>query len=84
MSNYHAEAKWCHDGHVPTFDEYISVALKTSTFDSLLTIAFLGMGTVAGLEAFEWLQSEPKIMTATNIIGRIMDDIVSHEVYRVT
>ncbi|XWS10564.1 hypothetical protein CRYUN_Cryun38cG0006500 [Craigia yunnanensis] len=78
-SNYHAEAKWCHVGHVPTFDEYISVAMKTSTFDPILTIAFLGMGTVAGLEAFEWLLSEPKIMTATNIIGRIMDDIVSHE-----
>ena len=42
------------------------------------------MGTVAGLEAFEWLQSEPKIMMATNIIGRIMDDIASHEVYIVT
>ncbi|XVE74266.1 hypothetical protein DITRI_Ditri12bG0002800 [Diplodiscus trichospermus] len=79
INNYHAEVKWCHDGYVPTFDDYINVAMKTSTFDPMLAISFLGMKTISGLEAIQWLQSQPKIMTAANIIGRVMNDIVSHE-----
>ncbi|KAE8661270.1 putative Terpene synthase 21 [Hibiscus syriacus] len=76
---YHAEVKWNYDGYVPTFEEDMSVAMKTSTFDVLMTIAFIGMGEMAGIEAFEWLRKEPKIMSAVNFIGRLMDDIVSHK-----
>ncbi|EOY14243.1 Terpene synthase 21, putative [Theobroma cacao] len=79
INNYQAEVKWCHDGYVPTFEEYMRVAMKTSTYDPIITTSFIGMGTIAGLEAFEWLQTEPRIMTAANMIGRIMDDIASHK-----
>ncbi|KAL4273437.1 hypothetical protein GQ457_13G000890 [Hibiscus cannabinus] len=78
-NDYQAEVKWYHDGSVPTFEEYMRVTMKTSTFDVLLTIAFIGMGEVAGIQAFEWLRNDPKIMKATNVIGRLMDDIVSHK-----
>ncbi|KAK8705849.1 hypothetical protein V6N13_049435 [Hibiscus sabdariffa] len=80
-NDYQAEVKWYHDSSVPTFEEYMRVAMKTSTFDVLLTIAFIGMGEVAGIQAFEWLRNDPKILKATNVIGRLMDDIVSHKVY---
>ncbi|XVE81279.1 hypothetical protein DITRI_Ditri15bG0051100 [Diplodiscus trichospermus] len=79
LNNYLAEVKWRTDGHVPTFHEYMNVATRTATFDPIITVSFVGMGTIAGIEAFKWLQSEPRIMTATNIIGRIMNDIASHE-----
>ncbi|KAK9005288.1 hypothetical protein V6N11_042731 [Hibiscus sabdariffa] len=78
-NDYQAEVKWYHDSSVPTFEEYMRVAMKTSTFDVLLTIAFIGMGEVAGIQAFEWLRNDPKILKATNVIGRLMDDIVSHK-----
>ncbi|KAK8623115.1 hypothetical protein V6N13_118008 [Hibiscus sabdariffa] len=42
--------------------------------------AFIGMGEMAGIEAFEWLRKEPKIMNSINVIGRLMDDTVSHKV----
>ncbi|KAE8668181.1 putative Terpene synthase 21 [Hibiscus syriacus] len=77
--NYQAEMMWCHDGYVPTFEKYMSVATKTSTYDLALMISFTAMGKTAGIEAFEWLRKEPKIMKALNIIGRLMDDIVSHK-----
>ncbi|KAL4360581.1 hypothetical protein GQ457_04G005450 [Hibiscus cannabinus] len=77
--NYQAEMMWCRDGYVPTFEKYMSVATKTSTYDLSLTIAFMGMGKIAGKEAFEWLRNEPEIMKALNVIGRLMDDIVSHK-----
>ncbi|XVE81278.1 hypothetical protein DITRI_Ditri15bG0051000 [Diplodiscus trichospermus] len=79
LNNYLSEVKWRTDSHVPTFHDYMTVAMKTSTYDPVITISFIGMGTAAGLEAFEWLQSEPRFMTTINIIGRIMDDIASHE-----
>ncbi|KAL4309628.1 hypothetical protein GQ457_01G007770 [Hibiscus cannabinus] len=41
--------------------------------------AFIGMGEMAGIEAFEWLRKEPKIMNSINVIGRLMDDTVSHK-----
>ncbi|KAE8704277.1 putative Terpene synthase 21 [Hibiscus syriacus] len=79
VTNYQAEVKWYHDGYVPIFGEYMSVAMKTSTFDPLITISFIGMGKIAGIETFEWQRNDPKIMQALNVIGRLMDDIVSHK-----
>ncbi|GMJ10482.1 terpene synthase 21 [Hibiscus trionum] len=79
VNNYQAEVKWYHDGYVPTFEEYMSVSMKTSTFDPCVAISFIGMGEVAEIQAFEWLRNDPKIMKATNVIGRLMDDIVSHK-----
>lgn len=73
--------KWKNNDHVPTYEEYISVAMKTSTFDPLITISFLGLGPIAGINVFEWLKSEPRIMKAANIIGRVFNDIVTHEVH---
>ncbi|KAA3467283.1 putative terpene synthase 6 isoform X2 [Gossypium australe] len=79
VNGYHAETKWYHDGYVPTFEEYMSVAMKTSTFEVWLVISFIGMGKMAGREAFEWMQKDPRIMKALNVIGRLMDDIASHK-----
>ncbi|KAK8648765.1 hypothetical protein V6N13_129508 [Hibiscus sabdariffa] len=77
VNDYQAEVKWYHDGSVPIFEEYMRVAMKASTFDVLLTISFIGMREVAGIQAFEWLQNDPKILKATNVI--LMNDIVSHK-----
>ncbi|XVF54382.1 hypothetical protein PTKIN_Ptkin05aG0176700 [Pterospermum kingtungense] len=79
VNNYKAEGKWYHDGYIPTFEEYMSIAMKTTTYDPVTTISFIGMGPVARLEAFEWLQKDPKIMKALNVIGRLMDDIWTHK-----
>ena len=59
----------------------MSVAMKTTTYDPVTTLSFIGMGTIARLEAFEWLQNDPRIMKALNVIGRLMDDIKTHKVW---
>ncbi|KAH1121334.1 hypothetical protein J1N35_004494 [Gossypium stocksii] len=79
VNNYQAEVKWSHDGYVPTFEEYMSIATKTSTYDVMITISFIGMGKMAAIEAFKWLRKEPKSMKALDVIGRLMNDIVSHK-----
>ncbi|XVF26423.1 hypothetical protein REPUB_Repub14bG0015200 [Reevesia pubescens] len=80
VNGYHLETKWNHDGYIPTFEEYMTVSMKTTTYYPLIAISFIGVG--AGTDAFEWLRQDPKIMKATNVIGRLMDDIVSHKFER--
>ncbi|KAG6499659.1 hypothetical protein ZIOFF_039449 [Zingiber officinale] len=37
------------------------------------------MDQVASKEIFEWVASFPKIIKASSMIGRLMDDVTSHE-----
>ncbi|RVW82924.1 Valencene synthase [Vitis vinifera] len=53
---YFHEAKWFHEGRIPTMEEYMRIAL-----------------------AFDWVISDPKIITASAVICRLMDDISSHK-----
>ncbi|KAK6229607.1 hypothetical protein SCA6_018558, partial [Theobroma cacao] len=76
---YFREAEWFHNYHVPTMEEYMAVALVTSGYAMLSTTSFVGMGDVATKEVFEWSFSDPKMVTASAIICRLMSDIVSHK-----
>ncbi|KAF7142070.1 hypothetical protein RHSIM_Rhsim06G0189800 [Rhododendron simsii] len=76
---YLAEAKWYHDGYVPTMEEYMPVAQASSGVRSLVTVSFVGMGELATKSAFDWIRSDPLISQATEVIGRLMDDVAGHE-----
>lgn len=46
----------------------------------LSTISLVGMGDIVTKDSFEWLAKDPKILRASNIIFRLMDDLVSSKV----
>ena len=77
---YFVEAKWLHEEHVPTLEEYMGVALVSFGYYMLATTSLVGMGEIATKEAFDWVTSDPKIMSSSNFIARLMDDIKSHKV----
>lgn len=77
---YFAEAKWYNSNYTPTLEEYMSVAQISSGYRMITATAFVGMGSVAKENTFQWLTNDPKIMNASTKIGRLMDDIVSNEV----
>ncbi|KAF7141729.1 hypothetical protein RHSIM_Rhsim06G0188600 [Rhododendron simsii] len=81
---YLAEAKWYHDGYVPTIEEYMPVGQASSGVRSLVTVSFVGMGELATKSAFDWIRSDPLISQATEVIGRLMDDVAGHEVRLMT
>ena len=56
------------------------VALESSGIPILAITSFLGMGDIVTKEAFDWAFSNPKIITASSVIGRLMDDMKSHKV----
>ncbi|KAK4576696.1 hypothetical protein RGQ29_027301 [Quercus rubra] len=76
---YFDEAKWFYQNYIPTMEEYMHVALKSSGYPMLTAISFLGMGDIVTKEAFDWIFNNPKIITASSIIGRLMDDMKSHK-----
>ncbi|KAM3744344.1 hypothetical protein ACB098_06G046100 [Castanea mollissima] len=76
---YFDEAKWFFQNYIPTMEEYMNLALKTSGYPMLTTVSFLGMGDIVTKQAFNWIFSTPKIITASSLIGRLMDDIRSHK-----
>ncbi|XP_016169327.1 probable terpene synthase 2 [Arachis ipaensis] len=77
--SYLVEAKWCHRGYIPTYDEYKVNGAISSTLP-LQIIAFLGLAGFATKEVFDWIiMSDPKIVKAVSLIGRLMDDMASHK-----
>ncbi|BFG29405.1 hypothetical protein CerSpe_156790 [Prunus speciosa] len=74
---YFDEAKWFHEGYIPSMEEYMRVATASAGHTTLTTMSLLGMGDIVTKESFEWLLNDPKILRASNTIGRLMDDIVS-------
>ncbi|KAK9277827.1 hypothetical protein L1049_027383 [Liquidambar formosana] len=77
---YFMEAKWSSEKYVPTIEEYLHVASPSSTYPLFTTTSFSRMGDFVTKEAFEWVLNEPNtIVNAASIIGRILNDLVSHE-----
>ncbi|KAL5765295.1 hypothetical protein ACOSQ2_017889 [Xanthoceras sorbifolium] len=79
VSAYHLEAEWFNQNYVPPFDEYLDNAIVSAGCYSLTAATFVGMGEMAGIDAFNWLQGRPKIVKDSYIVGRIIDDIITHE-----
>ncbi|KAF7142010.1 hypothetical protein RHSIM_Rhsim06G0190300 [Rhododendron simsii] len=79
---YFEEAKWCHEGYVPSIEEYMRVALVTGAYKMLATTSLVGMGDLVTEEGFKWVSSDPLILEAASVICRLMDDMVGHKVKR--
>ncbi|KAF8035608.1 hypothetical protein BT93_C1597 [Corymbia citriodora subsp. variegata] len=78
--SYFMEAKWFHQNHIPMMEEYMPIALATTVLELLLVMSLLGMGDIATKEAFDWLlYSNPKMVKAVQVVGRLMDDIAGHK-----
>ncbi|CAL5016231.1 unnamed protein product [Urochloa decumbens] len=78
--NYRAEVKWRDEHYVPTkVEEHLQLSVPSSGCMQLTAFALVSMGDVATSEAIEWTRTYPKIVRGVCIIGRVMNDIVSHE-----
>ncbi|KAG6745718.1 hypothetical protein POTOM_050221 [Populus tomentosa] len=77
---YFNEAKWFHENHIPTMEEYMQVALETTGYSMLATVSFIGMaGDMVTEQAFDWVFNRPKIVRASERICRLVDDVRSHK-----
>ncbi|KAG6689496.1 hypothetical protein I3842_11G178300 [Carya illinoinensis] len=65
--------------YIPTMDEYMPLALVISAYAMLPTTSLVGMGELVTKDSFEWLFSDPRMVTVLAVVCRLMDDIVSHK-----
>lgn len=77
---YFNEAKSFNMKQIPTMEEYMEVAIPSSGYPMLIAVSFVFMGEIVTKEAFEWIFSNPKVITASAVIARLMDDSGSHKV----
>ncbi|XP_057458988.1 (-)-germacrene D synthase-like [Lotus japonicus] len=76
--SYFVESKWCHENYVPTYNEYKGNGVGSSTL-RLLIISFIGLGEFSTKELIDWIFTNPTIIEAISIIGRLVDDMASHK-----
>ncbi len=75
------EARWLNSGYQPTLEEYIQMSIESTGYPMMIIASYIGMGDTATEDVFKWVSTEPKIINAAAVVGRLMNDIVSSEVY---
>ncbi|GAB4825744.1 hypothetical protein Ancab_008619 [Ancistrocladus abbreviatus] len=77
---YMVEARWRNQKCFPTLDEYLNeAAIVSFGYNLATTVCYLGMGELATKKTFDWASQNPNVVKASGIIGRLMDDMASHE-----
>ncbi|KAK6792100.1 hypothetical protein RDI58_011181 [Solanum bulbocastanum] len=79
VKSYFIEAEWFLEGKIPSFKEYLSNALITGTYYLLAPASLLGMKSTSK-KTFDWIMNKPKILVASAIIGRVIDDIATYKI----
>ncbi|KAK8300711.1 hypothetical protein V6Z12_D05G411200 [Gossypium hirsutum] len=77
--SYLVEAKWAIQKYKPSFDKFKANALLTCGYAMLAITSYVGMGDIITPETFKWAANDPKIIQASAIICRFMDDVVEHK-----
>ncbi|XP_050371154.1 (-)-germacrene D synthase-like [Argentina anserina] len=77
---YIQEAKWFKKKYTPRMEEYMKVECDTSFLPFAVT-SFYALGEIASVtnDTMDWVLSDPKIVKAASVIGRLLNDIVGHK-----
>ncbi|KAG4204030.1 hypothetical protein ERO13_A04G023400v2 [Gossypium hirsutum] len=77
--SYLVEAKWTLQNYKASFEEFKTNALSSCGYAMVTITSFIGMGDIVTPETFKWAASDPKIIRASTIICRFMDDVAEHK-----
>ncbi|KAL6146196.1 hypothetical protein ACLB2K_056879 [Fragaria x ananassa] len=78
LRGYFQEAKWLNEKYTPTMDEYIPNGLNSSFYPMAIT-SFVGMGGLVTKDTMDWVLNDPKIVKATALTGRLLNDMAGHK-----
>ncbi|KAG8492548.1 hypothetical protein CXB51_009999 [Gossypium anomalum] len=77
--SYLVEAKWTLQNYKASFEEFKTNALSSCGYAMVTITSFVSMGDIVTPETFKWAASDPKIIQASTIICRFMDDVAEHK-----
>nr|J7LJN5.1 RecName: Full=Beta-caryophyllene synthase; AltName: Full=Terpene synthase 6; Short=LdTPS6 [Phyla dulcis]AFR23370.1 beta-caryophyllene synthase [Phyla dulcis] len=75
---YLEESQWLYKKYIPTFKEYMSVAIPSSGYIMVAGNCLVGLGNSLVMKDFDWVSCEPLMVKASAIIARLMDDMAGH------
>ncbi|KAL2535800.1 Alpha-humulene/(-)-(E)-beta-caryophyllene synthase [Forsythia ovata] len=78
VRSYDMEARWFFGEQMPTFTEYLSNGLFSSSYYLMSAAALMGMKS-AKKETYDWHWDNPKILKAACTMGRLRNDVASCE-----
>ncbi|KAL5833974.1 hypothetical protein ACOSQ3_017648 [Xanthoceras sorbifolium] len=77
---YYEESKWLRDNQFPTFEEYMRVALISVGHAYTIIMVFATLDCFVTKEALDYTLSRPRLITATELMLRLLEDVRSHKV----
>jgi hypothetical protein len=76
---YYNEARWREEGDAPaTVEEHLLFSMPSSCCMHVPALAFVAIGATS--DAIDWAMTYPKIIRASCVVGRVINDVASHEV----
>ncbi|MED6221379.1 hypothetical protein PIB30_054032 [Stylosanthes scabra] len=75
---YLVEAKWCHEGHIPTYDEYKAIGVISGGYPAVLAVFISLVKEFATKELLDWIFNIPPMLEAASIIGRLFEQQRDH------
>ncbi|KAL7618016.1 hypothetical protein Lser_V15G00172 [Lactuca serriola] len=79
IRSYMTEAKWTHEGYIPTVEEHMELTYISSGYKYTLVASFAAMDDAITDNTFKWVLTNPPLVKACCVLCRIMDDIVTHK-----
>jgi hypothetical protein len=77
--------KWRDEHYVPTnVEEHLQISMSSSLGMQMTNMALISLGNVTSREDVNWAFTFPKIIRGVCILGRVGNDIMSHEVYQIS
>ncbi|XXG83108.1 hypothetical protein AAC387_Pa10g0942 [Persea americana] len=76
---YYKEGQWFHSGYLPSYSEYMRLALVTGGYPLVSVVSMVRMGEIVTKEALEWAMSTPQLIKACSANARVKDDIQSNK-----
>jgi len=78
---YHAEVNWRDEYYVPTtVDEHLQKSLRSSVCMQIIIAVLISLRDCRE-DDVNWAFTFPKLIRGVSVVGRVGNDIVSHEVY---
>ncbi|MED6123093.1 hypothetical protein PIB30_046054 [Stylosanthes scabra] len=78
VQGYMVEAKWCHEGYIPTYEEYKVNGVFSSGYE-FLTALFIVLGGFATKEMLDWIFNIPVMVKASALVLRLANDLGSRK-----
>nr|QLC36837.1 terpene synthase 25 [Cannabis sativa] len=77
---YFEEARWLNQKYFPSLDEHLRVSYVTNCGNiMLIATSFVGMDDIVTNQTLQWLSNDPKIVKASTLLSRHMNDIASRK-----